>query len=233
MNTPDTLPQSLPRKLAKVLLHPLVVSSVAVTGIAAFQAERLTERVTEALFPAAPAPVTEVKALLVNQFEGKTELTTAEVLLETVVRTHQDRMLGHLYLGQTAVLYQGIGRVRAGIDLDELEVKSVDRANGEIHILLPPPPYLVQADLDIDESSILEHQRRWLAPNVEAQLYSEAQQTALLQIREQACQDGVLQKADQEAEALIRSILQAADYQEITIESQLGRSSSCLMNAAR
>jgi len=232
MNTPDSLPQSFPRKIAKVLLHPLVVSSVAVAGIAAFQAERISDKVTEALFPAAPAPVTEVKALLVSEFEGKTELTTAEVLLETVVRTHQDRMFGHLYLGQTVVLYQGVGRVRAGIDLDQLEVKSVDRANGQIHILLPPP-YLVQADLDVDESGILEHHRNWFAPNVEAQLYTEAQQTALLQIREQACQDGLLQKADQEAEMIVRNILQAAEYQEITIESQLARSPSCLMNAGR
>ncbi|MGC9506231.1 DUF4230 domain-containing protein [Baaleninema sp.] len=223
--------KSIAVSLAEKLLHPAVLSSIAVVSIAAFQAERITKQVTQALFPPAPPPVTEVKSLLVNRLEGKTELTTAEVALETIVKTSQERMLGHLYLGETAVVYQGIGRVRAGIDLSQVQVTQIDRNAGEITLLLPPPR-LVQMDLDVDRSSVLEHQRIWFAPNTETQLYTQAQRQALKQIREEACQTGLLEKANQEAAAVVRSILEAARYQEITVNTQSLSPQTCMLSLA-
>ncbi|OAB61879.1 hypothetical protein AY599_27490 [Leptolyngbya valderiana BDU 20041] len=200
-------------------------------SIAAFQAERITKQVTQALFPPAPPPVTEVKSLLVDRLEGKTELTTAEVALETIVKTSQERTLGHLYLGETTVVYQGIGRVRAGIDLSQLQVTQIDRDTGRITLHLPPP-YLVQMDLDVERSEVLEHNRAWFAPNTETELYTQAQRQALQQIREEACQEGLLEKANQEAAAVVRNILEAARYDDITIETHSPNPQTCTLSLA-
>jgi len=216
----------LATSVVEKLLHPLVLSSVAVAAIAAFQADRWSKQLTRILFPPAPAPVTEVKSLLVNRLEGKTELKTAEVSLETVVKTSQDRMLGYLYLGETTVVYQGVGRVSAGVDLSQIDVKSVDRSQGHIHVTLPPP-YLVQLDLDIEQSAVLEHHRAWFAPNVETDLYTKAQTMALQKIRAEACQQDLLDRANVEAETLVRDILETAKYEAITIDTQAPTPGTC------
>lgn len=225
--TPPNSPQSsLRSSLLHKLLHPAVLSSVAIAAIAAFQAERLTKQVTQALFPPAPAPVTEVRSLLVNRLEGKTELKTAEVTLEALTTSEQERRLGQIYLGETTVVYQGVGRVSAGIDLAQLQVTSVDREAGRIQVLLPPP-YLVQLELDVERSGIIEHHRAWLAPNVETTLYTEVQRKALREIRQEACQEGLIEKANQEAEAIVRRVLEAANYEEIAIETQPAAAGTC------
>lgn len=222
MNESNSTHQSIWQRL----LHPAVISSVAVAAIAAFQVERVSQTFSRALFPPAPAPVTEVKSLLVNRLQGKTELTTAEVQLETLVTSEEERRLGPLYLGETRVIYEGVGRVKAGLDLSQIEVKSVDRQTGSIQVLLPPP-YLIQSDLDVSRSGILEHHRAWLAPNVETTLYTQAQRKALRQIQQEACQEGLLQKANQEAIAILRQVLTAAEYEEISIQTQLDPAGDC------
>ena len=209
----------------KILFHPLILASAVVTaavlGISGWFA-----RFPAAFLPQVQPSATDVKSLLVDRLEGSTELQTAQVALETVVVANQERTLGDWTLGETKVVYQGVGQVSAGIDMSQLQVVEVDRDRGAIQVLLPPP-YLVHTSLDIERSGILDHRKDWLGPNVSTNLQDLAQREALQQIRSQACQKGLLDMANEQARELIETILIAARYEEIEIATQSPKTSTC------
>ncbi|MBE9040917.1 DUF4230 domain-containing protein [Oscillatoriales cyanobacterium LEGE 11467] len=209
----------------KILFHPLVLSSAVVTA-AVLGMSGWFARFPAAFLPQVQPSATDVKSLLVDRLEGSTELQTARVSLETVVVANQERTLGQWRLGETKVVYQGVGQVSAGIDMSKLQVVEVDRNRGEIQILLPPP-YLVNTSLDIERSGILDHRKDWLGPNVSTNLHDLAQREALDQIRSQACQKGLLNMANEQARELVETILIAARYEEIEVATQSPEPSTC------
>lgn len=210
---------------AKILFHPLVLTSAVVAagviGVSGWLAQ-----LPAAFLPQVRPSATQVQSLLVDRLEGSTELQTARVSLETVVVANQERTLGQWTLGETKVIYQGVGEVSAGIDMSQLQVVEVDRDRGEIQILLPPP-YLVNTSLDIERSGILDRRKDFLGPDVATDLHDRAQREALQQIQAQACQKGLLDMANEQARELVETILTAARYEEIVVVAQSPDPSTC------
>lgn len=182
------------------------------------------------LFPP-PLPETEIRALIFNRLETRQALHTAQQTLTAIVTSEQERRLGHLYLGETTLVYQGIGYAQAAIDISQVEIERVDRSRGQIDVLLPPA-YLAGVELDVERSGILEEHRAWIAPNAETQLYAEAERIAVARMRAVACQGDLFERAERQAETLLRDILRAARYTQISIETQPADRRRCQLDRA-
>jgi len=223
---PAAKPQRSPLRF---LRHPAILlgATAAIAGaVAVTSAGSWLAALRRDLFPPPPPPVTDVRALILDDLEDLQELHTAQRTVTALVTSEQENRLGRFYLGETVLIYQGIGYARAAIDLGDLEVRRVDREAGRIYVVLPPA-YLASLELDVNKSGVLEEHRAWIAPNAETQLYAEAERIAVARMRSAACESELFDRAAEQAETLIRDILRAARYTEIGIETQPADRQSC------
>lgn len=163
----------------------------------------------------------EIRALISQQLQNKSELTTAQQTTTATVVVSQSRDWGGFNWGDTNLVYQGIGDVQAGIDLRKLEAKQVDWGQRRIHILLPPPQ-ITHVSLDVQKSSVLANYRRWFGPDAELELQQTAQREALKQITATACRQDLFTTTNTNAKQLVNTILQTAGYQQVIVETQPG-----------
>lgn len=168
----------------------------------------------------------EVRNLIISGLKDASDLTTVYMSTKATVVTNQAQKLAGIPLGDTNLVYEGVGTVRAGIDISKLEAKTVDPEHHKIHVLLPVP-HITDTTLDVNRSNILAHYRNWLGPNAELELQENAQREALRKIQIEACENNILEAANNNAAHLIEQILRTSGYQEITIETQLPQSESC------
>jgi hypothetical protein len=176
---------------------------------------------TELLFPASTATV-EVRNLILGGLTNTNELVTANMSTKATVKVQKERKFSRFSLGNTNLIYEGVGRIQAGIDISKLEAKEVDREKQKIHIILPPA-HLSEVFLDINSSNAIDRYKRWWGPNVEAELEEEAQKKALQIIKAEACTERILATASDRAKTLVEEILTKAGYQEIIVETQIDR----------
>ncbi len=168
----------------------------------------------------------EVRNLIISGLKDASDLTTVYMSTKATVVTNQAQKLAGIPLGDTNLVYEGVGTVRAGIDISKLEAKTVDPDHHKIHVLLPAA-HITDTTLDVNRSNILAHYRNWLGPNAELELQENAQREALRKIQTEACENNILEAANNNAAHLIEQILRTSGYQEITIETQLPQTESC------
>ncbi|MEB3282112.1 MAG: DUF4230 domain-containing protein [Lyngbya sp.] len=177
------------------------------------------------LFPGSSRTV-EVRNLVVGGLQDRQELTTVSMSTKATVHTSQDKKISRLPLGNTHVVYEAIGEVQAGINIQDLKVKNPDSKTGQIEVLLPPP-HLTNAFLNINDSQVVVKYRKWLGPSVESELQDEAQKEALRIIKEEACSGKILEKANRNAQMIVEDLLTKANYKNIIITTQPG---TCSVN---
>jgi hypothetical protein len=220
--------------MGSLVRHPLILLAIVsalsgAIGLVLFNgwAESWRHTISQALFPPPPLPVTDLRTLIFDQLEDQQALHTAKHTLTAIVTSEQERRLGRFYLGETVLVYQGVGYAQAAIDLRQIQITNVDRQNGSIRVILPPA-YLASVELDVKQSGVLEEQRAWIAPNVETQLYAEAERAAVDQMRQAVCRNDVLfDRASTQAATLLREILTAARYTDVTIDTTNGDRQGC------
>lgn len=168
----------------------------------------------------------EVRNLIISGLKDSSDLTTVYMSTKATVVTNQAQKLAGIALGDTNLVYEGVGTVRAGIDIGQLEAKTVDLEHHKIHILLPPP-HITETTLDVNRSNILAHYRNWFGPNTELELQENAQREALRKIQAEACENHILETANTNAQHLVEKILATSGYQEIQVEIQSPQADSC------
>ena len=210
---------------AKLLL-PLVLV-LLVTLMFPSYVKSLYSSFVEFWFPPSPTATVELKSILISGLRDMAELNTAILETKTTVATSQKRMVSRWSLGDTNLVYEGVGKVQAAIDMSKLEAKEVDMDNRQVHILLPPP-HIVDASLDVKNSSVVASYRNWLGPSVEAKLQTEAQQKALQAITAEACANHLLDVANKNAKQIVEKVLQTAGFEKIIVETQEPTSGTCL-----
>lgn len=141
----------------------------------------------------------------------------------------QKRMVSRWSVGDTNLVYEGVGKVQAAIDMNKLEAKEVDIDNHKIHILLPPP-HIVDTSIDIKNSHVIASYRKGFGPSVESKLQTEAQQEALQAIKAEACANNLLDIANNNAKQLVEKVLQTSGFEKIIVETQKPQSGACLSN---
>ncbi|HEY9873655.1 MAG TPA: DUF4230 domain-containing protein [Candidatus Obscuribacterales bacterium] len=178
---------------------------------------------------AAPSQA-EIERVIITGLKDVTELDTSEMYTNTVVVTSQDNTLktalGSIKLGSTKIIYEAVGKVRAGINVSQLQVKDVDMKNRRITIILPPPRIL-DKNIDVMRSNVIDVDKKWFAPDVGTDLQMLAQQKALDKLSNIACENGLLNKANDSAKNIISTILNKAGYKEVIVQTQPPEPSVC------
>jgi hypothetical protein len=182
-------------------------------------------------FMTAPQPQPEVRipTLIVQQIRGVSELTTAAFSMEAVVPTSQERKLGNLTIGETKLLYIAYGEVEAGIDLSQLSENQVTIDQNKVKVTLPSPQIL-DTKIDVNRSRVYDYDRGFLnlGPDTAPRLQTLAQQKTLTKILTTACQQGILQEANQRAEIAVTQLLSTAGYQAIEVETTPPTEEQCI-----
>jgi hypothetical protein len=162
----------------------------------------------------------EISTLVVQQIRAVSELTTTIFAMETVVPTSQKRQWGNVTLGRTDLLYIGYGEVRAGIDLAQINERSIEQ-KGESLIVTLPPPQILDQKIDVERSRIYHYDRGFLnlGPDTAPELQSLAQRQTLAKITAAACDQGILDQANQKAEVALASLLKGIGHQQVEIKT--------------
>ena len=175
--------------------------------------------------PPTPTPQIDIRSVVVKQIRNVSELTTSVFAMETVTEASQSKELLGFEVGQTRLLYIGYGEVRAGIDLSEIEVEDIEVMSDTIRIRIPPPR-LLDNKIDVNRSRVYDYQEGFLGPNA-PQLQSLAEQEALDKIILAACENGILDEANQKAQLAITQLLSVTGFNDIDVEPQSPAPNEC------
>lgn len=165
-------------------------------------------------------PQVDVSTLVVQQIRGVSELTTTIFAMEAIVPTSQDRQWGNLVVGRSSLLYVAYGEVRAGIDLSEIKPENV-RQQGDRLIVQLPAPEILDKKIDVGRSQVYDYDRGFLnlGPDTAPELQTLAQRQTLDKIVISACDQGILQLANERAEVALTRLLNNAGHDQVDIET--------------
>jgi hypothetical protein len=176
--------------------------------------------------PPQPTMVVDVRGVVVKQVQGLSELTTVLYNMQTVVSVSQDQTFGPFTIGQTKLLYVAQGEVRGGIDLSEIKQEDVNVVSDTIIIRLPPPK-MIDKKIDVDKSYVYDFSRGGIFAPEGIDFQTRAERQALSQIVQAACDNQVLEKANEEAETAIGALLSASGYRSVTVITQSPSPDQC------
>lgn len=168
----------------------------------------------------------DVRNLIISGVHNLSELNTVSTDSKATIVVKQDKKIFGIPVGDTNLIYEGVGTIRAGIDLKQLKILELDNNQSFIQVLLPSP-YINDVSLNVNRSSILADYRNWFGAKAGAELYDKAQNQAIAKIKEEACANNILEQANSNAEVLINDILTKAGFQKIQIDTQTPESNAC------
>lgn len=207
-----------------VLGGGLVVASVAGYGLWR-TGDQFMDGVKLMFTPKPPEDKVDTRTLIVEQVQGASELTTAIFSMEAVVPTESNRTVGNYVIGQTNLLYIAHGEVRAGIDLGAISEENIEVINDSDElppslVVTLPAPKILDSKLDVTRSKVYDYDRGFLSlgPDRAPELQTLAQQEALKQIRQGACDEGILTMASERAEVTMRQLIEPMGYGNLTVK---------------
>ncbi len=154
-----------------------------------------------------PDPVT-----IVNEVRVLARLETIQYTVEKVITAETGQeVLGELFGDR--LLFIAHGLVIAGVDLSELSSDDITISDGLVEIDLPDPEIFV-ATLDNDKSSVYDRQTG-LFRQGDPDLETLARQAAEEEIYQAALEDGILQKANDNAEMFLERLLDDLGFEDV------------------
>ncbi len=225
----STAPQRswLPWILLALLLIPLLACLVfaVVTIGGASQAVDLVRDVLDGgeimVIDRQPAVITQIREL------GRLE--TASYTVEKVLEggVDQGNELLNLLLGDR-LLFIAHGEVIAGVDLTELAEEDVTVSDDRQSVTLRlPPARVLTRRLDNELSRVYDREQGLLTkgdPDLESQVRQDAERAVLAA----ACEGGILDQADLNAQRQVQILLLALDFREINfLPSRTGGDVGC------
>ena len=205
------------------------VLAAALIGLGVWRSgDRFLATVGQYLNAPPPPPKADVQSIVIQQVRDASELTTAVFTMQAVVPANQDTAIGSWVIGSTKLLYIAQGEVKAGVDLSKLSSANIKVSGEQVRILLPPPQ-LLNSKIDVNRSNVYDYNRGFLSlgPDTAPQLQTLAQQKALQTIVSTACNDGLLQRANDRAKFVVTQLLTTAGYKNAIVETQPAAAETC------
>lgn len=172
--------------------------------------DQMQTQVSQVLHPTAtilPDPVT-----IVNEVKVLARLETVQYSVEKVITAETGQeVLGELFGDRLLFIAHGV--VIAGVDLSELTRDDIDISDGVVQVDLPDPQIFV-ATLDNDKSRVYDRETG-LFRQGDPDLETLARQAAEEEIYQSALDDGILQKANDNAEIFIERLLDDLGYDDV------------------
>ena len=138
--------------------------------------------------------VRELSDLTTVEFNFSQNITSERELPPLLQALYSDRLV-----------YFAVGRIQAGVNLSDLKENDIIIEGTTLTIILPKPR-IVDCFIDEGQSGVISRDTGVFAspaPNIE----SEARQTALLHFRGLSIEDGILVRANEEAQKTIQGFL--------------------------
>ncbi|GAB4525325.1 MAG: hypothetical protein Tsb0014_04610 [Pleurocapsa sp.] len=183
-----------------------------VIGIYKFIAQ-VPSQVTSWMFPQSQS-VAEIQNVIIGGLQEMDVLTTAQISNRATIKVTDNRMLSRFQIGQTNLIYEGVGNVEAGINIEEISIEE-NTKDHKIYINLPSA-YLKNVYLDIKKSGIVDTYKKGLGANVEQELQDQAQRQALTAIKAEACASNIIDQANKHAKELVENWTN--QYDNIVVE---------------
>ncbi|WP_353259068.1 DUF4230 domain-containing protein [Prochlorothrix hollandica] len=176
-----------------------------------------------------PAAKADVRSVAITQIQAASDLTTAIFVMEAVVPSKRDRVVGQFTVGSTTLLFIAYGEVRAGVDLSQLQAQDVQVQGETLQITLPPPKIL-DSKIDVERSTVYDYDRGFLGfgPDSAPELQTLASQTALQKIVAAACQENILKQANDRAKLVVAQLLGSATSQPVVVITQDPDPATCI-----
>jgi hypothetical protein len=158
---------------------------------------------------------------IVQRVQSLSRLETTRYTIETVVTADEqgyiDTPLGRLQIGSDRLLMIIHGRVTAGVDLEKLRPRNVDRSadGGRLTIRLPAVE-IFGVDLDNDKTRVYSRETWLKRPN--PNLESEARQGGEARVLATACEDGIMQRATEDAQQAVEKFVGLLELATIAVE---------------
>jgi len=176
--------------------------------------------------PAAPAPTASVVVRPTPHFAAAVrdlaELATVEQTLGRVIDvSERQQSLGTLgFTVEDKLLFVAHGQVRAGVDLTNLRDQdfTVDVERRRVRVVLPPPKVLV-ARLDNQQSYVYARSKDWLATRAET-LETRARQEAEATLEQAAVSAGILGQARRNARTVVSALVRQLGYADVEVVFQ-------------
>ncbi|MBD2598464.1 DUF4230 domain-containing protein [Nostoc spongiaeforme FACHB-130] len=169
---------------------------------------------------------TKIQTVILGGLKEISDFNVVKMQSKATVVEQEKNVVFSIPLGQTKVIYEGVGTIRVGMDMKSLEIKELSENNHLVHIILPPP-YITETTLDVESSRLLDHHRDGISFKSKIELQDQAQRDALKTIRVEACENGIMDAANKNAKEQAEKILYAAGYRQIIIDTQAPKSGNC------
>lgn len=145
----------------------------------------------------------EATALILHHLKTKAEFITAEFNTQGVVQVDTTKsLLG--FDSQNQLVYQGLGKISAGVDLEQVGSESINVEGNQICIVIPPAEIL---DVEIEVLQDVVHFQPGLLRADSLEMLEEAQLVFLQQVHQQAQQSGVVDEANQKARSWVEGLI--------------------------
>ncbi len=154
-----------------------------------------------------PDPVTYI-----NQVQALARLETIQYTVEKVVTAEQNQGTLGFLLGDR-LLFVAHGVVIAGIDMQKVMPQDLWLENGVLYVRLPAPEVFV-ATLDNERSYVYDRETGLLTKGVK-DLETLARQRAEQEILKAALEDGILERARENAEGYLRRFFASLGYKNV------------------
>lgn len=161
----------------------------------------------------------DIRNLIISAVHNETELTTASTTGKATVVIRKVAAVLGIEVGETNLVYEGVAKVRSGLDLSKLEVTNLSPENHSVYVLLPSP-IISEVSLDSSRSSVLADYQKGFGYDGGIAIYEEAQREAKARIQQEACANHILEVANANAAELVKGILAKVNFEKAVVETQ-------------
>ncbi len=148
------------------------------------------------------------------------ELTTVEYTAQVLVTVEEDAEIGPVtipeFLKGEKLLLVAVGEVEAGVDLDMLGPEDV-RVVGKTVMIDLPEARILGSSLDEDRTRLYDRDRGLLTSGND-ELIEEGRRKAEDRVVEIAQENDILDKAQENAEVSIRTLMTSSGYERVVFE---------------
>jgi hypothetical protein len=152
--------------------------------------------------------------VVVREINTLARLETTSYSFQDVLQIERNQDLLFGTFGET-LLFVAYGDVIAGVDLSQMQPEDLQVVGPTSVIVHLPDSEIFVTDLD-NERSYVANRDVGIFTNADPQLETLIRQEADTRMLEAAMENGILEKADEEAEAFMRSFLEGLGFEEIT-----------------
>jgi hypothetical protein len=171
-------------------------------------------------FNVVTTPTVTIDTSRPSVIEGVRALSRLETVNYQLEKVITGKSSGPLFdfLTSDKILLVAHGEVIAGVDLQKIQPEDIEVVSDTVIITMPEAEIL-SSKLDNDRTYVYDRQTGIFSkpdPNLESQMRSAAEE----QIVQSAKEDGILQKAEDNAKQTLRSLVQGLGYKDVEFKEE-------------